>query len=140
MTEHLHTVAGLQEKEQQLQRQLAVNNRQLIAAQEDGETDRIRLLQAEDEILSLQVTTLTSLCTCFCTHYNVLLTTQAELDATLMEFEEAGRCTVAATGKAEALEERVSISISLIHFYFVNVHEVLPFCPSNLDVLILVLM
>ena len=55
MTEHLQTVAGLQEKEQQLGRQLAVTNRQLTVAQEEGEADRIRLMQAEDEILSLQV-------------------------------------------------------------------------------------
>ena len=49
-------MAALQEREQQLGRQLTVCTRQLTAAQEDGEADRIRLLQAEDEILSLQVT------------------------------------------------------------------------------------
>ena len=69
VAEALHSIHALQVREDSLQQELAMVKQFMEAAQEDGEQDRIRIMQAEDEILSLQ----------------------AELDETLIENEEANR-------------------------------------------------
>ena len=85
LTENLHNVASLQEREQMLQKESLFVRQQLQAAQEDSESDRIRLMQAEDEILSLQ----------------------AEIDASLVEMEQCSRRTIAAAEKSLALESQL---------------------------------
>jgi len=87
VTEYLQTVKLLQDREQQLGRQLAVSSIQLKAAQDDGEIDRMRLMQAEDEVLSLQ----------------------AELDTTLVELEQSCQRTQAATEKSRELEVHLDV-------------------------------
>jgi len=69
VAEALHSIHALQVREDSLQQELTMVKQFMEAAQEDGEQDRIRIMQAEDEILSLQ----------------------AELDETLVEIEEANR-------------------------------------------------
>jgi len=88
VTEYLQTVKLLQDREQQLGRQLAVSGIQLKAAQDDGEIDRMRLMQAEDEVLSLQ----------------------AELDTTLVELEQSCQRTQAATQKSRELEVHLDVT------------------------------
>jgi len=69
VAEALHSIHSLQLREDSMQQELVMVKQFMEAAQEDGEQDRIRIMQAEDEILSLQ----------------------AELDETLIEMEEADR-------------------------------------------------
>jgi len=69
VAEALHSIHALQVREDSLQQELNMVKQFMEAAQEDGEQDRIRIMQAEDEILSLQ----------------------AELDETLVEMEESNR-------------------------------------------------
>ena len=55
VAEALHTIHSLQTREDSLQRELEMVRQFLEAAQVEGEEDRIRIMQAEDEMLSLQV-------------------------------------------------------------------------------------
>ena len=55
VAEALHTIHSLQTREDSLQRELELVRQFLEAAQVEGEEDRIRIMQAEDEMLSLQV-------------------------------------------------------------------------------------
>ena len=65
----LHSIHALQVREDILQQELNMVKLFMEAAQEDEEQDRIRIMQSEDEILSLQ----------------------AELNETLVEMEECNR-------------------------------------------------
>ena len=69
VAEALHSIHALQVTEDSLQQELNMVKQFMEAAQEDGEQDRIRIMQAEDEILSLK----------------------AELDETLVEMEECNK-------------------------------------------------
>eukprot|EP00092_Neocalanus_flemingeri_P030806 GFUD01033459.1.p1 GENE.GFUD01033459.1~~GFUD01033459.1.p1 ORF type:complete len:1179 (+),score=455.09 GFUD01033459.1:297-3539(+) len=69
VAEALHSIHDLQVREDSLQQEVGMVKQFMEAAQEDGEQDRIRIMQAEDEILSLQ----------------------SELDETLIEMEELSR-------------------------------------------------
>merc|ERR1712106_214454 len=69
VAEALHSIHALQVREDSLQQELNMVKQFMEASQEDGEQDRIRIMQSEDEILSLQ----------------------AELDETLIEIEESER-------------------------------------------------
>jgi len=69
VAEALHSIHALQVREDSLQQELNMVKQFMEAAQEDGEQDRIRIMQSEDEILSLQ----------------------AELDETLLEMDESNR-------------------------------------------------
>ena len=80
VTDSLNSIHELQGREVELGREVALLRGFMEAAQEEGEADRVKIFQAEDEILSLQ----------------------AEIETVLMEREEAGR---AATRWAEAADE-----------------------------------
>ena len=80
MTDSLNSIHELQGREVELGREVALLRGFMEAAQEEGEADRVKIFQAEDEILSLQ----------------------AEIETVLMEREDAGR---AATRWAEAADE-----------------------------------
>ena len=80
MTDSLNSIHELQGREVELGREVALLRGFMEAAQEEGEADRVKIFQAEDEILSLQ----------------------AEIETVLMEREEAGR---SATRWAEAADE-----------------------------------
>ena len=80
VTDSLNSIHELQGREVELGREVALLRGFMEAAQEEGEADRVKIFQAEDETLSLQ----------------------AEIETVLMEREEAGR---AATRWAEAADE-----------------------------------